>query len=365
MRINRIEAPVHSGEEWTIHVVRGIWGTSAEKHKAGSHVFAPIYIGSNIEYAGYPDSGGPKVRYAWDIKQPDVCHWLYENAVKEIAGRGYDGIWLDITNAYYYNMGNAYGKAVTPWSFSANRPYWHNLMREDQMQKVHYFQSRLDRDFGAGRKFLTANGFKRAAYWDWMDGQECRMYEAPLKFISIEVFALNGRRSWLSVPHWMEELNMLMDTVNKNAGCVAWAKTEASHPDIRTQYERFAFGSYMLAYRPGVPTYFMMQVKGNRANLLSGKDEWALDEQYFWELGKPADNAEQIVQLQEGVCLFTRRFENGIVIVNPSETGESYRLDRSSFDIETKVWLDELVVPAHTAKLLMFAQGGGKQGKLE
>jgi hypothetical protein len=158
------------------------------------------------------------------------------------------------------------------------------------------------------------------------------------------------------VKEWVDEINMLNDTVKNGHTAIAWAKLEGGAKVDKAKYERFAYGSFLLAYRPEVKSYFMVQARNNMAHLLGGSAngrQSKLSEMYFWQLGAPLTKTNEVSELLAGERVYARKFENGTVYVNPSGQDELIKLEEKLYDTTARTWVTEVKVAAHDMKLML------------
>src|SRR5207302_1787614 len=117
--------PVEAGGVVTLTVRRGIWGTGAASHTAGTRAMSPVYIGSTNAAASDSNlAGGPNrddtnypLRYGIKIWQPGGYGWIADR-IKVTFGaglQGYNTVWLDVSSCNQYNNADPYGQPVFGW----------------------------------------------------------------------------------------------------------------------------------------------------------------------------------------------------------------------------------------------------------
>ena len=85
----------------------------------------------------------------------------------------------------------------------------------------------------------------------------------------------------------------------------------------------------------------------DRGDCLHGQLWWLRE--YDVDLGQPLA-AYEVNRYGEGV--YSRKFEHGLVIVNPSDKDVSVKTDTSFLDASTGVRANEFLVPTNDARIL-------------
>jgi hypothetical protein len=137
---------------------------------------------------------------------------------------------------------------------------------------------------------------------------------------------------------------MTLDMVKNDFRAVAWAKGERQSG---TNYLRFAYGTYLMAYEPGARLLFGFG-HGVRA-----KPPAFL----YSDLGQPLRRLSNIADAkhpsQPGV--YQREFSKARVLVNPEpKPGGPVTLEREFYDPDTASFLREVRLAPLSAKILLI-----------
>jgi hypothetical protein len=325
-----------------LEVQRGLWNTRATAHGLETRVLQPVYIGSvragaDVSLSGVPDSAAPQpgLRYALQQQDPKFHRWLGDKCAA-IFNEGYDVVWLDVSASAFYNNSDAYGQPVVPWDVAAGKPLDASTYREHQQLKI----DALFKRFPRGKFFI--NNVKNRAYFD--TGEERRFFTGeqghhPVSGGSMELYA-NTR----SEREWRLLVAMTLDMVKNDFRAVAWAKGERQ---LGTNYLRFAYGTYLMAYEPGARLLFGFG-HGVRA-----KPPAFL----YWDLGQPLKRLSNIADAkhpsQPGI--YHREFSKARVLVNPEpRPGGPVTLEREFYDPDADALVREVTMAPLSAKLLLI-----------
>ncbi len=169
-----------------------------------------------------------------------------------------------------------------------------------------------------------------------------------------------GEERW-RYKRWSEGVRIITHASQNNIPVIGISKTtNAANPiKIIGQYERFElfdYASFLLGYETDSSTKFLIP--------LFSKEEEVDTERlieimpyFFYDLGNPEPSVphDNINQLQiEGHETFSRKYENGIVLVNPSEKYEhNIKLEKPCIDPESDRMVNFVDMPEHTAKILI------------
>jgi len=337
LRIDAVRAAPEGGVE--LEVRRGLWGTRSAAHGPETPVLQPVYIGSvragaDVSLSGIPDSTAPQrgLRYALQQQDPKFHDWLGDTCAATFH-EGYDVVWLDVTSSAFYNNADAYGQPVVPWDVAAGRPLDVSTYREQQQLKI----DALFKRFPQGKFFI--NNVKDRAYFD--NGEERRFFSGegghhPVSGGSMELYA--GTRS---EREWRPLVTMTLDMVRNDFRAVAWAKGERQSG---TNYLRFAYGTYLMAYEPGARLLFGF------GNGVRAKPPAFL----YWDLGKPLSTVDDARHpAQPG--LYQREFSKARVLVNPEPRPcGPIALDREFYDPDTAGLVREVRLAPLSARILLL-----------
>ena len=336
--------PQTSGGDIVLSVRRGLWGTRAVSHGRGSRVTSPIYIGnrnSGGSLSGNPsrDSTSAPLRYGIKIWKAAGYKWI-AGRIQQTFGHGLQGfnaVWLDVSSCHQDNNADPYGNPVFGWHDGRNTKLQPGRYGQAQKIKLRALRRRFHHV-----KFTGNNMFQndRCAY-DLM-----RAYDGGV----IENYLQGANGSWA------EQMQTTFKAMSNNWPAIFWPRWDQGGGGSTPAYKRFTYGSVLLAYRPSDRKY---QYGGR----------WDLDkpdELFFWNWGRPSGTPRRIGQVEIGNSgLYRRSFANGIVIVNPGGSSQTYNLGDTYYDVVNKNGqgnpqaVTQVTIAGHDAAFLLRRAGGG------
>jgi hypothetical protein len=314
-------APTVSGANISIPVRRGLWGTGAAAHTAGTKVMSPVYIGSTSAVAsdgnlsGSPVRNDPNypLRYGIKIWQSDAYNWIADRieATFPTSTAGYNTAWLDVSSCSNYNNADYSGEPLSPWNDPAGT-------KMDQAQWGSYQKAKLAglRGLLPGMKF-TANNLGgdniSACTNDLLATYDGGVMEHWMK----------DNAAWTL--DWPKNMGQAFQVQENNWPAIYWVRWNYDYTGSEAQYKRFSYGSLLLSLKTGANRYQYGGPFGmNRP-----------DDLYFWNWGAPAGNPTSIDDIDLGNGLYRRDFANGIVVVNPGESPVTYNLGATYYDVNS------------------------------
>lgn len=338
--IMRIDKAVKADGQLNLTVRRGYWKTNPAAHSTEDDVLMPVYIGSvtsggDVALSGVPDNKSKQlgIRYALQQQNKDFHAWL-EKKCQRIFDEGYDVTWLDVATSAMYNNGDAYGNLVAQYDLDNDRE-----MTPEQY--CEYQQIKFDAMFEAfPDRLFFVNNIKGSSYFE--NGRERRLLSGegghhPVSGGSMENYAIvRDERDWIQVA------NMTLDFINSDFDGVAWSKTK----DPMDQYHLFAYCTYLLAWKP-------------REKLMFGgqwiRDNTRPEKFFYYDLGGPRQDFNKIAEaaMAGTTGVYSREFEKGTVIVNPSATEQKIPLDKRFFNPSGGLWVNEITLPSQQAAILL------------
>jgi uncharacterized sulfatase len=356
-----------------IRVSRGFDNSTPSKHLKGDLVFSPVYLGSQNLTGAWPGGPGSKLRYAFDPSKPEAGEWISRLAVN-IMNEGYDGVWLDIMSASAFNLADSYGRKVKPWNFIRDDFYNPDEYRKGHERKVHFVQQSIRGTYG-NWPVLVANNMQPRNF-EVGDGGLRKLLEStslkprPLDGYCIEGFAggfyanLEERKvtdlEYHPVDKWKENVQLVMKCAQEGLAAYPMASKAGSKSLLiepwgkkRDHFEYFAYASYLLAIEEGSPTRLGIPVFYQR-----GGERYAdLYPIYIWPVGAPAEtvSSENLETYRiENYRSYMRHFENGIVLVNPTNEDDGHiKLNRTYIDPRNGKKVDSIHMDSHTGRILL------------
>jgi hypothetical protein len=340
LRIERLEV---AGDRLNLTVRRGLWGTTAAAHAAGAPVLQPVYIGRNMGIdAGDGALGGrlddpsrqPGVRYALMTFDPRMHAWLGDKA-ERIFAEGYDVCWLDVSVSTWYNNANAFGDEVRPWNVRTGQLLTQEDYRGWQQEKNDSLYRRFP-----GKRFWI-NNVKGGVYFT--NGRDRLQLSGendhhPVDGGSMEMYA-NHRGN---AGAWVQTADMTLDMVRSGFHAVAWSKGRND-----SDYRRFSYATYLLAYEPGAELYFAI---GEGGSLLKRPADL-----YYYELGEPQQRFQRIAEaeLPDAKGVYSRQFARARVLVNPGKDAARVTLAEEYLDAVTLQPVREVALEGNQAAILL------------
>jgi len=328
----------------SITVERGFSNTTPAAHKAHARALSPVYLGSNTDLhaARHSNSwpGGPdELRYALDPRQP-AAQKFKGNLITGFMREGYDGAWLDTFQPRPYNFCDAIGRKVTFfWDFKTAAPYTPATYLEAIKEYIRgvraftraavghepvLFANSASGSYTNGTKELFNHGDMR----DLMDGY-C-FEDSYLRVDATRDKKSHGATQAAFHPitgdKWLVNVTNHADAASSGLRAYCMAGTAGylaqfinrAQPNY-AQLLRYAYASFLLTVTKERTTMFgwPMHVSENKNSL--GIVPWP--RVFFIGIGDPIQpNKIADLKLSGSPC-YQRRFENGLVIVNPSREG--------------------------------------------
>jgi hypothetical protein len=312
--------PVEAGGVVTLKVQRGIWATAPAAHGPGTRVMSPVYIGStnaassDSNLAGGPnrnDAGYP-LRYAVKIWQPGGYNWIAERIKANFGAglQGYNAVWLDVSSCVQYNHADASGQPVFGWDDPAGTKLTRTRWGAHQKAKLAGLRSALP-----GVRFTgnSLGGLVDACTDDLM----ANAYDGGVL------------ENWMKTDagHSLDWAGSMAQSYRIQAGnwpALYWVRWNYDFSGDAAQYQRFSYGSLLLAYRTGA----------NRFQYGGAFGLAQPDDLYFWDWGTPRTSPAATAEVKvAGTELYRRDYANGLVLVNPSAAPITYDLGGRYYDV--------------------------------
>lgn len=155
---------------------------------------------------------------------------------------------------------------------------------------------------------------------------------------------------WNNYKTWLNNVKILMDASQRNLGIMPMAaqagcksiRLETVPADERDNFEMFAYTSFLLGVekmdgnsRLGIPPFYQNENYTLRYAYVHPR--------YYWNIGNPVQsyNYENVTNYRlNGKNTFLRYFENGLIMVNPTNiTDSSIGLNKSYYNPDTQKWI--------------------------
>lgn len=322
-----------------ISVERGFAGSQAASHAAGISALSPVYLGNRkqLDHARHSNSwpGGPDpLRYAVDPRQPAAAKFK-AGLVLKVMEAGYDGAWFDTFQPKPYNLCDALGRPVPYfWDFEgekiydfdtyleAIKGYLRNIrgtvLAKTGRQPVLYANS-ASASYARGVKKL----FNHADQHDLLDGYCFEDSYLRVEAKRAEGKGLAARAGFVPITgeKWVTNLTNHADAASSGLSGICMAGPAgylaAFLNNTQPHYEqllRFSYASYLLTVTSARTTSFglpLLEMNGRGI---------AWPTMLFTPIGNPVQsNSIDTLRIQGSPC-YAREFEQGLVVVNPSDS---------------------------------------------
>jgi hypothetical protein len=308
--------PRVSGDAVELDVVRGIWGTTRVAHAASSEVMSPVYIGSataaasDVSLAGAPNVNDARatLRYAIKICDRRGSGFIADRIASTFGAglQGYSGIWLDVSSCNQYNNADATGTPIAQWNDAAASKMTRDLYGQAQRRKVEHLRERFPGVWLGGNSLGSDNDCTRDLLGNLYDGGVLENFANPTG----------------SGTPWDAEMRQAFAIWQHDWPGMFWMRWNRFQTDP-AKYQRFAYGSVLLGYRPSATR-----------PLLGGPFGLAAPPELFrWDLGAPLAQPASVdaTRVQNG--LYRRDFTNAVVLVNPTTQPIGMSLDTTYWDV--------------------------------
>lgn len=252
-------------------------------------------------FAHEPEGSGPRVLncdWGWYLMDLDDAAWRTfwtTEVARQLEANGDDGVFIDSLSVPSYLGASRYDPPLpdvdpayeTAWSERIDR--WLSWLQTQPL----------------GDAYLIPNA------GSWITTRDDTTY-ASADGLMIEGFAIEADES----PYALEDWRLQMDRV---LGAVARGQTILAQSYALGDEERmFGLGSYLL-------------VKGDRTYLtFEGGDEPEWWPEYDVPIDAPGETATSVGDLdRDGDGIYTRRYENGMVLVNPTSPWDGTGVTRT------------------------------------
>jgi hypothetical protein len=336
-----VEPPSVADGVVRLRVRRGIWRTDARRHGAGSRVFSPVYVGSasqDAHLSGTPSRNDRQVplRYALKIWTNAAQRWLIGRIHSTFGStwQGHNAIWLDTTSCVQYSNADAYGNQVFGWDDRSDAKITPERWGAAQRAKVAAIRHAFPR-----KKVLANNLINRNPCTEkLLERVDAGAFEHWMKWGSGQTL------------DWTDSMRQLFDVQRHDWPAMLWVRWDYGFSGSAAQYRRFAYGSYLLGRRPSA-----------RRTMFGGP--WDLskpEDLFFWNWGDPRSPATSVDDVRlAGTSLFVRRYQRGIVVVNPGATSITVPLGGTYYDVVNRTSggvpraVTSVTVPARDAAFLL------------
>jgi len=351
----------------TLKVTRGFNGSTATRHESGAVVTSPIYNGGGTPLAEPKYDAKPpkkekkekkqKLYYCMDKGAGNMP--LLEKKAQEAIGimkdGVFDGVSMDAMSAKLpqFRMVNAVGMKAVPWNFEKNRPYsvYEWVGGHDRMCGV--IEREVHEELGRW-PVVIANGISRQGFEkDQGDGGYCKRLLIPTKDKPRPLESYNSevgiRTTGSAFP---AQLHMLQVAFQENLAVAMGCKVdEALSQEVYDEDLAYAGAFLYMAYEPkpedwdikrdGPGPVMRLSYLNPFFHLESVGPPWApkggmtykfgLPYVFYLPLGRPLDSptpGDLDAIRYKDTNVFMRRYENGLVLINPTY-GDSRRRHKS------------------------------------
>jgi hypothetical protein len=364
------------GDEIT--VARGLDGSKPAAYARGTPVIAPVL-------GGAPNTSS-RGRFTYRHDPRSMLRWnsMLARLLQQHAANG-SGIWIDILIGNFGQFALS-GEPLGPerlWNLERNEPYAQAELARFTQRGVRFMQDKFKERTGQlpviwGNNMgfpllvtsarlqllLTNQDYPRA-----VDGfaQENSFGQWGMKGNSGKEYTWTSLAEWITNTAsimFMGELQVAARPLAFDGGIdnLKFASLPAEERHRRLLY---AYASYLIAVRvESDGRIYTALGLCPLTNNPKGDDPIEVDPSFLWDIGRPAEtrlHTELDKYRLRQRDVFVRRFENGLVLVNPSEHEEA-AIDLSAFSTRRLVNPDaggkevrSLALPAKSAAILLHA----------
>jgi hypothetical protein len=324
-------------------VVRGIEGTVAVPHEVDEAVASPIYEGSKSNYCttGHPEGHGSKLTYFTAKNAEAMDYWGTVSGQQMMGEAALHGMYFDASGFSLpsFNMGDARGRGSAPWNFETNAV----MTNEENFQKYtfQYNMMQMKAYETAGvYPVMVANG-NGPRYGDL----EFDNFLRSGKTVKAGVFGHteSGFKQWndswevlmkRTLYQFQNNLGMSMQC-KADVDSVVGSKTEVTYNEaakVVRVYE-YCYAGYLMAKSKGnhtaqlehdfttfrgINTWYSQGINTPDAAFPVGLE---LPPMYTYPLGDPVEQISYAAwpetSYRVAAHTFARKFENGLVLINP------------------------------------------------
>jgi putative glycosyl hydrolase-like family 15 (GHL15) protein len=290
----------------------------------------------------YPDAwyahttSGAKIKsvdfgnYLMDVSN---SHWIDavgDLCLQHLRDSHYDGCFLDSLGPAALQAGYATGQPMNP----ATGKVW---TRGAYIRATANLAAKVERRV-ARSKFVVANGVQNGREYFEGDGPTGQLAD-PIDGAMVELFVrppFTSATTYRSVNEWRMDVDMLVDAGKKGRTLFCVTKSWGSATDAQEdQLFRYSLGTFLLGTNGR--SYFSFLYDRNTARTSTWWDA---------KLGRPTSHYHS----HNGV--FRRSFENGKVLVNPSDSSRAVKLRRAYLTL-TGTRVRSVSLAPHTAAILV------------
>lgn len=327
--------PTASGNTINLTVKRGIWGTIAVSHAAGSKVFVPSYIGVS-EFNGTPSRNDPNtvLRYTLKFWNPEGYRWQADRILKtlgdgkSVAEGGklvqYDTVWLDVSSCNQYNIGDYNANNIQVWDDLNN-----TRMTAANWGKYQSWKLRGQNNAGGGLRDLVKHANPAVTVKFIGNSLLKPSGDTCNETLLSQVYDGGSLEGWLK-GDFAAQMGLSLDIQRNNWPGLYWVRYENGYggevPNAKpTAHKRFTYGSYLLSYnRAATRPQFGMSWGYTKP-----------DDLFLYNFGsalQPTNTlADTAIAGKSG--LYMREYSNGIVVVNAGDNTATYDLPHAMYRI--------------------------------
>eukprot|EP01084_Bolivina_argentea_P200324 342563_1 len=378
MKVTNIEIINTNNHTYKLQVNRAFIGNDTNnfapnisKHNANELIFAPVY---SSQVPG--TKGCTQIRYSVNPYGKYGVN-MYANYTHTDIENNFDGSWYDCLTSKPAGASDGLGNALsvdTVWDDFNNKYFNCIQYKTAQQNRLTNIFNYLQNEYKINPNNVTiyGNDMFYSAYYN------CHTYELlesnppsfpnPLSGYCIEAYALHetgdcskSQIEWNDLINWKDNINEFINATSLNlaampmiaqAGCKSPAIEKLSQNDYK-KVMLFGYGSYLMGVKStNGNTMFGIPAIVERNN----KRYVYVDEIFFYKLGNPKQFEKTIDDyLINKHVSYSRIFDNGIVIVNPTnDTDQNIKLTQQYIDPNTNKTVDQITLYSHTASILLI-----------
>ena len=357
-----------------VTVIRGFDGTKPQAYAAGVEVLSPVY--------GTGPKPDMKTEISYRNDESTTLRWdnIYSALAAEYQ-KNKGGVWIDIVvgNLSQFAVSGETIPASRIWNLQENKPYDAATRARQSEIGIHYMQEKFRTQFGQ-YPVIWGNNMLFPTSLD--DARIKLLIPTTAKPRPLDGFAQENSYAgygtggnsgdvfnWVGYDEWQGNLRSIMFMGEKKLAArpliMDGGKDNGTFAKLPAERKHklflYSYASYLLAVKVEDDGSIYTKLGLTPVVDDNGKINLSLDSCFVWNIGKPAqtlasDSFRQYKLPNREV--WVRRFENGIVLVNPTDREEA-NVDLTVFgrafaNPDTKMdFLTSITLPEHSGAILL------------
>lgn len=380
----------------TLTVERGYGGSFVGSHNGGAAVTAPLYI--NHPIPGGNNSGISFFEPVFGTRKADLLY----NAIDAANLYGQDGIWIDILVGLL-GANNMVGGNYTLWNHENETLMGNDVIikkTKDALEDIYNrFYSRMgyypviygnnvlfsksltesDRGFTMVKNQQhqrVLDGFCHENSWGHMSDDEGNLDNDGEPVVSNDKYVVPGENDhfleWYMGNTWIDrckaiallaENNLPNQPMTINAGFKnQWFANDLTS-EVRYDFNKYSYASYLLCVNVTEDSLISCRMGISPQVAENGKVKVNFESFFYYPIGVPVqtENSNSFQQYRVGnQNLYSRKFSNGIVLINPFSRDMESPVSLSDIGIQDSIYTD----PENNDEVVQSIQLKSRESKI-